>query len=551
MGSILAQNTMKNLRILFLKTNSNKSKELGDMLVENLQAINNYSITVEIRASEELDLLQLFKIISNYDIHIFDGTIERSNEDKGLNYDFIDPILYWHESFFIVSRNTIPMNLVPPKCNISRLDSLRNNMYHVDGNKIETVNNADAISNEEIVDWIKQELIDFIARNPDFQRPQSPVSYVINTINDIELINKVHDKPKKNQIFLSFRGKYQTRKYHDYNVNDVKDEIKQYHNFSSEWDEPFSYGSASLTEEFMPEQRIWTVQSIISSKIRECKEFWIFETLQERDENNHIIHYSYWDSWWCIAEVMEILQLYTRGSLDNDFKLMVFNPCRKEKIHSIPLSSLPRLTEFEERELSRLRNEGDIKLNNLRLREDKRRFRDASFFMKIIRFAVLKIQWRRLSRIKKEVFSITFKQYVEDVNCRAYEDSFLTRRIYMDSESMETGKTQENVLKEGFCKHFLNLCGTYDDTTQFEGVFTLDTTNEELIQCAKHHLPVIAKRTEKDKTIEKSFYIKEYGFMYFFWLPLHQERCYLPKMYRRTGPNKTTIQEIPLFKVEI
>ena len=163
MGSILAQNTMKNLRILFLKTNSNKSKELGDMLVENLQAINNYSITVEIRASEELDLLQLFKIISNYDIHIFDGTIERSNEDKGLNYDFIDPILYWHESFFIVSRNTIPMNLVPPKCNISRLDSLRNNMYHVDGNKIETVNNADAISNEEIVDWIKQELIDFIA----------------------------------------------------------------------------------------------------------------------------------------------------------------------------------------------------------------------------------------------------------------------------------------------------------------------------------------------------------------------------------------------------
>lgn len=99
----------------------------------------------------------------------------------------------------------------------------------------------------------------------------------------------------------------------------------------------------------MPEQRLWTVQSIISSKIQECDEFWIFETLQERDNSGNIIHYSYWDSWWCVAEVMEVLQMHTRGLLSKKFKLHIFNPTLPDKYEEIKLEDLPKLTAFEER----------------------------------------------------------------------------------------------------------------------------------------------------------------------------------------------------------
>ena len=203
----------------------------------------------------------------------------------------------------------------------------------------------------------------------------------------------------------------------------------------------------------MLEQRLWTVQSIISSKIQECDEFWIFETLQERDNSGNIIHYSYWDSWWCVAEVMEVLQMHTRGLLSKKFKLHIFNPTLPDKYEEIKLEDLPKLTAFEERELMCLKCEGNIERSNLHLRDDKRGFRDASWIMKKLRYKVLKVQWNQISQMYGEDISIPFDQYVEDVNCRVYDDAFLTQRIYMDSESMEIGRKRKDVqkLKEVNC----------------------------------------------------------------------------------------------------
>ena len=538
---------MENMRILYLNTEIAESIKLGQLLVDRLQG--NGIITIDSYPSTASNQVMIIKFLTQYDIIIFDGTIEKEAELNNSKYDFLNPSILLRDNFFVVTRNTLPMNIVPPHSNLNQFDALRKNLYKIDKNRFEDSLIDDTISNENIVDWILQEVNQFIENHEESQRPKSAIDILENLKTDVSSVMSRNEQPEKKQIFVSFRGRYQKEKYYEYNVDDVKNWIKNtYHNKDvDEWDDPFTYDSEALTSELMPEQRLWTVQSIISSKIKECDEFWIFETIQERDSNGHIIHYSYWDSWWCVAEVMEILQMHTRGILSKDFKLHIFNPSLPDKHEEIKLGNLLKLTAFEERELMRLKNEGNINLSNLHLRDDKRGFRDASWEMKKDLYNILKFQWNLYKIMNGEDISIPFDQYEEDVNCRVYDDSFLTQRIIMDPESMETGKKREEVLKEGYCKHFLNLVGTYKDTPQYEGIYV--TTTEELEYSFKHNLPVVIKRKEGNKVLQKKLDVKEYGKMFYFWLPLLINPMN-PNHIKRTGPNGNTIQEITLYTIK-
>lgn len=532
------------MRILYLNTDTTDSNELGLLLANRLQEdefiIESYPVTAATQ-------IMIVEFLTQYDIIIFDGTIENNAELNNSKYDFLDPSILLRDNFFVVTRNTLPMNVVPPHSNLNLFDALRNNMYQIDRNRFEDSSIDDTISNEAIVDWVQQEIKKFVTTHEDFHRPETALDVLGNLKNDVNSVMAQHGQSQKKQIFVSFRGRYQKEKYYGFNVDGVKEWIKNtYHEKDKdEWDDPFIYDSGALTSELMPEQRLWTVQSIISSKIQECDEFWIFETLQERD-NGNIIHYSYWDSWWCVAEVMEVLQMHTRGLLNEDFKLHIFNPTLSGKHEEIKLEDLPKLTAFEERELMRLKCEGNIERSNLHLRDDKRGFRDASWIMKKLRYKVLKVQWNQISQMCGEDISIPFDQYVEDVNCRVYDDVFLMQRIYMDSESMEIGRTREDVLKEGYCKHFLNLVGTYKDTPQYEGIYMI--TTEELEYCLKHNLPIVVKKKEKGKMLQKELQVEEYGKMFFFWIPLRNPLT--SNRVKRTGPEGCTIQEIQLYKIK-
>lgn len=538
---------MENMRILYLNTEIAESIKLGQLLVNRLQG--NGIITIDSYPSTASNQVMIVKFLTQYDIIIFDGTIEKEAELNNSKYDFLNPSILLRDNFFVVTRNTLPMNIVPPHSNLNQFDALRKNLYKIDMNRFEDSSIDNTISNESIVDWILQEVNQFIENHEESQRPKSAINILENLKTDVSSVMSRYEQPEKKQIFVSFRGRYQKEKYYEYNVDDVKNWIKNtYHNKDvDEWDDPFTYNSEALTSELMPEQRLWTVQSIISSKIQECDEFWIFETIQERDDNGNIVHYNYWDSWWCVAEVMEILQMHTRGLLSKDFKLHIFNPFLPDKHEEIKLGNLPKLTAFEERELMRLKNEGNINLSNLHLRDDKRGFRDASWLMKKLRYLNLKLQWNLYKKMNGEDISLPFDQYEEDVNCRVYDDSFLTQRIIMDPESMETGKKREEVLKEGYCKHFLNLVGTYKDTPQYEGIYL--TTTEELEYSFKHNLPVVIKRKEGNKVLQKELDVKEYGKMFYFWLPLLINPMN-PNHIKRTGPNGNTIQEITLYTIK-
>lgn len=537
---------MKELKILYLKTNITESVELGQLLVNRLQGkgviIESYPATA---AAQGMTL----EFLTQYDIIIFDGTIENDAELNNAKYDFLDPSILLRDNFFVVTRNTLPMNIVPPHSNRNQFVALRNSMYQIDKNRFEDSTIDGTISNEVIADWIRQEIKKFVTTHEDYHRPKTALDVFENLKNDVSAVMDQHTQSQKKHIFVSFRGRYQTEEYYGFNIGGVKDWIKNtYHNRDKdEWDDPFTYDSGALTSELMPEQRLWTVQSIISSKIQECDEFWIFETLQERDNSGNIIHYSYWDSWWCVSEVMEVLQMHTRKLLSKKFKLHIFNPTLPDKHEEIKLEDLPKLTAFEERELMRLKCEGNIERSNLHLRDDKRGFRDASWIMKKLRYKVLKVQWNQISQMYGEDISIPFDQYVEDVNCRVYDDAFLKQRIYMDSESMEIGRTREDVLKEGYCKHFLNLVGTYKDTPQYEGIYI--TTTEELEYSLKHNLPIFVRKKEGGKMLQKKLKVEEYGKMFFFWIPLRNPLNF--NSVKRTGPGGCTIQGIPLYRIKL
>lgn len=532
------------MKTIYLESHTPESIDLGQLLVNRLQGDG---VIIESHPATAATQVMIVEFLTQYDIIIFDGTIENDAELNNAKYDFLDPSILLRDNFFVVTRNTLPMNIEPPHSNLNQFDALRNNMYQIDKNRFDDSFIDGTISNEAIVDWIQQEIKSFIATHEDYHKPETPLEVFGNLKNDVGAVMAQYAQSKKKQIFVSFRGRYQTEKYYGFNIDDVKEWIKNtYHEKDKdEWDDPFIYDSGALTSELMPEQRLWTVQSIISSKIQECDEFWIFETLQERGSDGNISHYSYWDSWWCVAEVMEVLQIYTRGLFCEDFKLRIFNPALPDKYEEIRLKDLPKLTTFEERELMRLKCEGNIECSNLHLREDKRGFRDASWLMKKVRYKVLKVQWNQISKMCGEDISIPFDQYVEDVNCRVYDDAFLTQRIYMDSESMEIGRTREVVLKEGYCKHFLNLVGAYKDTEQYEGIYI--TTTEELENSLKHNLPIIVRRKDGGKILQKELQVEEYGKMFFFWIPLRNPLT--PNSIRRTGPGGCTIQEIPLYRI--
>lgn len=534
--------------ILYIKTGSVAGETLVSSIANELKRMKDTIVIIDAILSTELNLSKILEFLTQYDIIIFDGTIEKDTVLNNAKYDFLDPSILLRDNFFVVTRNTLPMNIVPPHSNLNQFDALRNNTYQIDKNRFDDSFINGTIPNGTIVDWIQQEIKKFVMTHEDYHRPETALDVLGNLKNDVCSVMAKPEECQKKHIFVSFRGRYQTEEYYGFNIGGVKDWIKNtYHNRDKdEWDDPFTYDSGALTSELMPEQRLWTVQSIISSKIQECDEFWIFETLQERDNSGNIIHYSYWDSWWCVAEVMEVLQMHTRKLLSKKFKLHIFNPTLPDKHEEIKLEDLPKLTAFEERELMRLKCEGNIERSNLHLRDDKRGFRDASWIMKKLRYKVLKVQWNQISQMYGEDISIPFDQYVEDVNCRVYDDAFLKQRIYMDSESMEIGRTREDVLKEGYCKHFLNLVGTYKDTPQYEGIYI--TTTEELEYSLKHNLPIFVKKKEGGKMLQKKLKVEEYGKMFFFWIPLRNLLNF--NSVKRTGPLGCTIQEIPLYRIK-
>ena len=132
--------------------------------------------------------------------------------------------------------------------------------------------------------------------------------------------DKDDNEREKKKIFISYRTRYYTtedepqksRYGGKYNIVDVAERIKKYHNEigdATEWDDPFYYPVGVLSNEFMPENRRWAFVSLPDRKIRECHEFWIFNTRNKLNSNGEIEEVGYWDSWWCLGEFLTVIRM--------------------------------------------------------------------------------------------------------------------------------------------------------------------------------------------------------------------------------------------------
>jgi hypothetical protein len=216
---------MENLKILYLNTGIAESMKLGQLLVNRLQ--DNGTFTIDLYPSTEANQVVIIKFLTQYDIIIFDGTIEKDAKLNNSKYDFLNPSILLRDNFFVVSRNTLPMNIVPPHSNLNQFDALRKNMYKIDMNRFEGTSIDATISNESIVDWIQQEVNQFIETHEESQKPKTALDILKNLKNDVSSVMSRYEQPKKKQIFVSFRGRYQKEKYYDYNVDTVKSQEEE------------------------------------------------------------------------------------------------------------------------------------------------------------------------------------------------------------------------------------------------------------------------------------------------------------------------------------
>lgn len=150
----------------------------------------------------------ILEFLTQYDIIIFDGTIENDAELNNAKYDFLDPSILLRDNFFVVTRNTLPMNIVPPHSNLNQFVALRNSMYQIDKNRFEDSTIDGTISNEVIVDWIRQEIKKFVTTHEGYHRPKTALDVFENLKNDVSAVMDQHAQSQKKQIFVSFRGRY-------------------------------------------------------------------------------------------------------------------------------------------------------------------------------------------------------------------------------------------------------------------------------------------------------------------------------------------------------
>lgn len=243
------------MKTIYLESQTPESIELGQLLENRLQGDGVIFESYHATAATQVMIVEF---LTQYDIIIFDGTIENDAELNNAKYDFLDPSILLRDNFFVVTRNTLPMNIVPPHSNLNQFDALRNNTYQIDKNRFDDSFINGTIPNGTIVDWIQQEIKKFVMTHEDYHRPETALDVLGNLKNDVCSVMAKPEEYQKKHIFVSFRGRYQTEEYYGFNIGGVKDWIKNtYHNRDKdEWDDPFTYDSGALTSELMPEQRL-------------------------------------------------------------------------------------------------------------------------------------------------------------------------------------------------------------------------------------------------------------------------------------------------------
>lgn len=564
----LRNNICSMLTIRYFKAYSKQGLELENILKNSIASF--FKAELDIEASFEIcdsyGLTQgannapwnVLKSAFSNSIVIIDCSIEEAEGYSiGCNYECITSAVSSLDNILVVSRTQLPLNFIPCRTNVAPLGERDNLNPENKGGYYKQYTNV------HILDWLYQQF-SLMKKNGRIPRPKN-LLIDIDSLSATEILEAEKyvlqenleaiksERHQKKNIFISYRTKYyfdgnesneeslRASKYKgQYNINDVVNIIKEYHAHQGDledWAYPTYYPKGILSNEFMPENRRWAFVSIPDRKIRECDEFWIFDTNHKVDKDGNIEEVGYWDSWWCLGEFMTLVRMNYLGQLKDDFKIMIFSPDNESKIVELPHDRLPRMTEAQNRELARYFANGDFLEAGLESMVNMRKKRCWPKFCRKLYFLLMKrFIW---PHIFGEFRNYPYKYFEESVMSHVYDKSFIQNRILECSHCKITGTCMNDILDDDmFVWNYLNINGHYSckipHVRKHSGVINMSESElhkylqddgDYLITCKNGHSLKIRK--SKDK-----FYI--------FWQPRNG---------RLTGPNNSTIETVDLYEI--
>ena len=556
--------------IRFFKTYSEAGEQLVHMIKSSLPdyILSKFHIdcTVEVCDSKGLKTssFQVLQAALNNEIVIIDGSIEELHQyPLGVNYECVTPAVSSLDNILIVSRTQLPLNLIACRTNVAALGEA--DVLNIENNK---GGYTKSYTNKQILNWLYQEL-DSMHSNRRLVRDESlkiDMSLPIQELMQREMVvmdenleaiakerakKSADGKPLK-KIFISYRtayypgdgleGKYKGK----YSVKDLSSIIQEYHRDKGdleEWDTPFYYPKGVLSNEFMPEVRRWAFVSIPDRKIRDCKEFWIFNTNYEAPkEGKPLGEVGYWDSWWCVGEFMTIVRMKYSGSLSDDFKVMVFSPDapKQKQIKELTFDEIPYMTDEQNRELSRYFANGDFLEAGMESMATMRMKREWSKLHRYLHFLLMKkVVWPRLSP-KMDFKNYPFRYFEESVFSHVYDESFVRNRILECSKCKVRGKTMDDVLTDGnFVWKFLNVNNYYSGKglhSLLDNEEIIQKTDDDILQCKQSDGSYVIECRHGHKVQVK---VSKDHF-YIFWTPRNGEP---------SGPGGCVIEKVDLYEV--
>lgn len=564
---------MNEIIIRYFYCETHEGEILSSMVLECLKELENdlgYTFTIHshpakgLSRNSESSAYQLLKAAFNNEIVLVDGSLDQSAYTKeniqnfGANYECLTPAVMSMDNVLILSRTQIPLNFTPMRTNVKKLGTFTD--------KVNVTNNGKRgyqleYTNQQIIDWLKIELTKMansgrLKRNPKLKLEISNISNteeLLSRQNEILSENidfmKYDNVNSKKKCFISYRGCYYNRKKYNgkYDITEVSKAIEKHHSGNAEIK---VLAEGCLSNELMPEVRRWAFVCYIDRIIRECDEFWIFDT-KHKEQDGEIKEVGYWDSWWCLGEILTLMRLKNDILQSGKIKVMIFDPDAEEskQIREADISRWHTITPEENKELARYYANSDFLEAGYESVKKMRQMRMWPKFLRKLKFSIMKklvySQYANAIGDNNFMDEYTFEDFENSIFSHVYDKSFMENRILSCGRCIGTNCSEAIVCDNNFIWNFLNINGEYTrkkngieqqacsviiSQKEFDYIVRdVKRVNNNLVKaggavkCNKNHLSVIHCTND---------------YFYIWWTP---------RMGKRTGPNKSIIEIVPIY----